>query len=1447
MASLDVIRTLTIRAQTEGTDQAAASVKKLAAEQEGLAAASVKTEKATLSVDAALARTERRYDQEARAAKELARVQQDLNAAREAGRISQQRQNELMAMAIRAHNTAGAAAKQQSQAIQELSTASQGLAGNLGAVGGILARMGPAGLAVAAAVGATVGIFVAASVAALKFAEDMGKLADAADTVGVTVEQLRALQLTAGEVGVSAEQLDTGLGKFAATLGQVRDGNEGAVKSFDRLAPGLAGAVREAKNTEQALNLVFEALRKADAAGAALGAKELFGKQGLGFVRIAGATDSIAELESNINKLDVVTTAQAKGWDQLGDSISKNMKLAGTNVVSSFATPVLGALDAVSTIILELSRTFKLLVSPFADSFDISPLENFRVELQILNFEIQNFGAGKAVTNISDRLFGTSFTAFVSTTIGEIQSLAAAFSALIDIISGAASALKNFATGNFGAVGAATAQVVAGYSQLNSIIFQTGNTAATTSGQVQTLNEVNIQSEKATSESAREWFTFGNSMEKIGNIVPPVSAKINDFGKANDLAAGKVKKTKDEVEKVNPILKELGQVAGQLGGALVTAFLNGDSAAKALNTTLKSISSSAASSAINKLVTGDFTGAAVSGAISLGAAVGSFLFGDDKDEKAQQEAAQKAAEAAKAAAEALQAARDAFAGLSKEIQDFTNTARGTKIGELTEALAAFSDESVKLQQAAIAAQNEPALEAIRQTAAAGMNRFLRQFLNDVDDLISEFGTEGVMQDARQSVRDMMLEFSGLQDSIDEFARRTGADTEILRQKLQTSTFRALVEMLGDTSTQLSETGQEIARLKGIASELDDALVQLGVSAEDAAFIVEARLNVSLRKLGTDLFDPIIREINAFVGGDWINQATDLLARVRQLTADATELGLDTSLIQTFYILSARNIINQNQLVGDSFNALVNMLGLAGAGLKEFNAALESVARTAADIADAILKNEDRLFAATHRSDSLADQLARFDRQAASDRAAEMAAGGQALASLEAAIAAERLNIINDFFAKEADAAKSAADDAAAEAERVRQAQIEAEQRAADERIRILKEAQDFLEGATRRIQEFIDHFLASAESTLPPSQQLASAQQSFATQYAQALAGNRDALSGITSNAQDVIDAARRYYGSSAPGQSIINNLISQLQGLPGLLSPEQFIVDNLTPPIVGVGDTVTDTTTTQTSTLAALLNNLKLAVLSNDAQAIAIALLPLFNQLDTTMDQALSFAEFQAGLGDSISPGILQSIFNELDLNGDQLLQKSELIAVAAQGSNAKLDPIKDNTAAQKDLLQIAADRIAAASSENVLWLSQIWDKITVMIQQQQAMNGYLASIAAWAPGASHAAGGLLQGPLHSAGGIPIAPGHYAEGGEYIMSRRTVASVGVNTLNAMNFGGAANDNIFSAIRGLERSLMRGIAALIETQLESAGIISAPIREGNKLQRSRRGEKKKAA
>ena len=295
---------------------------------------------------------------------------------------------------------------------------------------------------------------------------------------------------------------------------------------------------------------------------------------------------------------------------------------------------------------------------------------------------------------------------------------------------------------------------------------------------------------------------------------------------------------------------------------------------------------------------------------------------------------------------------------------------------------------------------------------------------------------------------------------------------------------------------------------------------------------------------------------------------------------------------------------------------------------------------------------------------------------------------------------------------------------------------------------------------------------------------------------------------------------------------------------MPSQLSPEEFIVEGLKPPIVAIPPAITPPITgaigDQTTTLAILLNNLKLAVSTGDSQAIAIALLPLFEDLDTTMDKALSFDELKAGLGTTFSTGTLRQIFLELDGNGNGLLEKSELIKAATQGTRGEVEDNNTLLGTVTDLLgQIKTSLLLLKSIDlHVQWCDLL-----------QQIHTNTQSIATWQAGSSHAQGGVIGGRSHGMGGVPIV----AEGGEYIVNKHDTAWARP-LLDAINYGhglpmmAPANDNgVVVAIHSLERSLLRGFQAMIAAELEAAGVIAKPAQEANKLTRARRGEKKKVA
>lgn len=1544
MASLDVIRNLTIKAQTVGVDQATSDLKKFAAAEDQVTDATVRQERATTSVDKAFQSLQRRYDQELRAQQDLARVQRTLDMARDQGLVSQQRAGDLMQAAIKYHNQNTQAATGHAQALAALSGEAQGLAGRLGTVGSVLSALGPVGLAAAATVGAiTLGLSKAAE-AALELADRAGKLRDFSETTGFTTLQLQALQKAGADVGLSAEQVTGSLEKFAVQFDQLKTGSGDLYKTLLQINPALAQQAARAQDVTQAWDLLAKAITQADTSQRAVLARQAFGRGGIGTSRLLGATidaGGLSALASQMKQVDQLTDEQIKHWDDLGDAIRRNTAQAQQNVVSTFAGPVLEGMAKFSDELLNISRTVKEtdFSSGFAKFFATLNL-GLAQTIPVLNIVVSGLqtlaALGKSAAAVPsagpsrfDMVFGD--VSQIQGAADKMKAVQQALQAQRDETIRASNASKQYIQALQGtatpaetlkdkilqlnaevAKGEITSdQAAAATGRLNSeFSLNQAKTAVSALGSAATVAEQyslkvqELQQQLSRGEISQQTFNRAVQGLRLDQQIQLMNANVAALGDAatasekynakvaeltQQLTQGKISQDafNRAVANLNPIISTVQDTVSQLGNGLAQAFINGQNAAEAFGNALKSVASSQATTAIKGVVTGLTTGTfdlpsiATSGIVALGASLLSSFFGSSQ--KDQQNEAQAKADADRAAA-LIKQVRDAWAAMADEMAQFVKTAAGGVTGSLRQELDDLREKASKLVAAAAAAGDAAGDAAVQFARAQGELRLTNEFMANFDDTIKALGSQDIAS-ALGDVDQLDQQFKELNDSILAAVEVTGDYNIAVKQQAQLAgaIVSSALALLGTGQDTLSETGKQLADLQTKAAALPKVLEDLGFSAQDAATIINNQLNVALDKLRSDFLGGLVRQVNELQGADFVNQAQDLAAQVAQMRTDAASLGVQTSLIDTFYVLSAQKIVDQNQLTGDSFKTLEQLLGLAGSALHEFDDSVSNTAtvvkRSSDEIARSIESNEDRLFNALHRSDSLQDQLARFDLDAQRQREEEVRAGGEALDSLVKAQEQERLNIVQDYYDQQLQAQLDAQQKAADEAEKARQDQLQAEQQAAEERQRILDEATQFLQGALRKISDWISNFLSGQQSPLSPFQRLQTAQSAFATNYSQALAGNRDALEGITANAQDLVDAVRAYYGSSTAGQTLINQMISQLQALPSLTSPEQFIVDSLTPPI----QDITAATTDQTSTLQAMLNNLITAVNAGDAQSIANALLPVFNSIDTNTSQSIDFSEMVSALGSSFSSGTLASIFQTLDLNGDGQLTQLELIKTATQGTSTNTAPIptslpsvasntdttSSNTAttnsnlntansnlSQANTLQTTANSTLSAIQTAVGFLSSINDfasntnayasNLPGMSTALGTIAGNTSAIAGWQPGSSHELGGLLTGPRHAAGGVPII----AEGGEYIMSRSTVQRVGVGTMNAVNFGGAmpaANDNMFTLMRGLERSLMRGIQALIETQLQAAGMMAKPLQEANKLQRTRRGENKKIA
>jgi hypothetical protein len=1466
MASLDVIRTLTIKARTEGVQQAASDLNKLADAEKNVAQASVQTERATLSVEKAFQRLERQLDGTVRAQAQMAQARKVLDAATAQGLVSQQRAGDLMQMAMRQFNS-GAEATQKYANSQKLARFELiNLSRQLQDVGVSLAS-GQGLFTVAIQQGSQIAdVFQTSGVSLGGFARQVGGM-------------LTPMRLLVGGVGLAAAAI-AGMAKIWAD----------AALQFDNLSKRLdapIGKLQALAGAAQIKGIDTDAFVKGMEQ---FGDQVSLAQQGLGslndLLRINGQTAGtveesffkVADLVKNArNEVDKLNILQAAGlprtqeWVRLMEQGAEGVRKAAEAMGDSGIDPRM----------VQSAREFTEAWNKAWAAFKIT---------------------GLAV--VGDILAGLTSLA---TSAGNFLSDASG------LIPTQASEQRAFTRADEEALIELGRKRLIQMGQTKEASEALGASEKKNADQNKTVTVEQIQAqEKALNLEKQRISMLGN----LATTQQKVRAVEIDIQLAR-LKGVQISKQEEEALKKNAELggqagtklkelkedySEVENAVSNFASTLIHSMLDGATATEALGHALEGLGrqlinigtqdfAKSIGGSIEKLLPSlagaipGFGGLATAG-IGAGISLISKLFSGEDDKKAQ--------EAARKQEEELQRARDAWAAMTQQLKDFNREAAGLAKGALTSTIDTLTGSFNQLAAAAIKAQNFAAYADLLNTFNAAISRLIGDFLKSLPTfnqmLRSEGGLSGATSSAIASVKTFRDSVSGLIDSLRTVGERTGAWALVAEEtaKIQQSAQVAALDMLNvqkKGAQEQSEFAKELSRLMTVSKELQAVMVELGLSAEAAAAAIDEKLTESINALRGQFLEELTRQVNALAGGEWINQAQDLARQVAQMRQDAADLGIQTSLIDTFFVLSAQKIVDQNELTGASFEALVNSLGLAGTSLHEFNDVVEETAnvvkRSMEEIARAIQSNEDRLFLALHRSDSLADQLARFDLQAQREREEEARLGGQAMASLEAALAQERLNIVNDFYAKLLQQQLDAQRKAAEEAERARQKQIEEERRQAEERQRILEEATRFLQGALRRISEWISNFLSGTQSPLSPSARLAQAQSAFQTNYTQALAGNRDALQGITSNAQDLVDAVRAYYGSSAAGQTLINTLLSQLQALPSLVSPEQFIVDELTPPLEDVSTGIED----QSDLLQTLFNNLTIAVQSGSATAIASALLPVFNSIDANTDQAIDLNEMIQALGSSFSSGTLASIFQTLDLNGDGQLSQLELIKTATQGTQTGTTTVATNTSTiptvntntantalstaqavtQLGLINASTALLSSIDTRalSIAGSTASTDTQMVTVAQGTSRIPFVESftselpnirsntgvIAGWAPGSNHEMGGLLTGPRHSAGGIPLGGGHFAEGGEYIMSRKTVSRIGVGPLNAMNFTGASapsNDNMFTLMRGLERNLMRGIKALIDTQLEAAGIIARPIEEQNKLQRTRRGEKKVA-
>ncbi|MHB2205074.1 phage tail length tape measure family protein [Methylobacterium sp. CM6257] len=542
----------------------------------------------------------------------------------------------------------------------------------------------------------------------------------------------------------------------------------------------------------------------------------------------------------------------------------------------------------------------------------------------------------------------------------------------------------------------------------------------------------------------------------------------------------------------------------------------------------------------------------------------------------------------------LQARREAYEQAKPQIEALDKTFLGESIGVVG---AKITDAETQLKQAAKTASDagdSAKANQLVQDYLSYMARVTAMFSDSYEGILGDiqkgFGPDGPFASAVNTVQT-------LGESLKAFV--TDAARLPDPANAQRARAAAVQNALGtlDGPKTLSETQTEIERIQGTAAGLNQVLKDLGLTADQAAQAINDGVTKALANLADKFNTDLDRKINEAKGKSYLNDAADLIKEVASLSEDAASLGQNGSKVSDYFSAAAQKIVDDSQLVGDTFNGLVAAFPQLAGVVHEFSAdstkSVQQLADEAKKLADQIEQRargyEDRYFAAAFPDTTLPQKLEHFDRNAWEEQYAEWQQGGQAINNLLQAQEAERAKLIADYqaaiqerrqsfadrqFAAQVDtttlAGQLAAFDRKAQQERLEEMKaggeairdLEAAQAA--ERLKIIqdfqKQAQTAFDNFSNTIKKFLDSLAAGSNSLLSPQDRLAEAQRQYNEQLALARSGNSDAMGSITTYAQQLLDAGKAFYASSQSFQDIFASVKQTLSALPGQIGLNGFM-----------------------------------------------------------------------------------------------------------------------------------------------------------------------------------------------------------------------------------------------------------------------------------------------
>ncbi|WP_299591703.1 phage tail tape measure C-terminal domain-containing protein [uncultured Microbulbifer sp.] len=230
------------------------------------------------------------------------------------------------------------------------------------------------------------------------FLDATDQLAKMARTVGISVQELQALEHISERAGISTEQLNTALRGFAVRVGEARAGTGSLASSLGRINPLALKNIVNAKNQSEALGALANAISGAkDETDKLAIASAAFGTRNSELVRVFGEgaevlQQTVDETNKKMGAFNTEQTATAERLNDIWADIKKKFKTTVGGAFLDFAAWVEGPMRRIWNGAMQLMNmmaagleTVGTLMSAVAQGGDAVRWDNLKKRLTEIN------------------------------------------------------------------------------------------------------------------------------------------------------------------------------------------------------------------------------------------------------------------------------------------------------------------------------------------------------------------------------------------------------------------------------------------------------------------------------------------------------------------------------------------------------------------------------------------------------------------------------------------------------------------------------------------------------------------------------------------------------------------------------------------------------------------------------------------------------------------------------------------------------------------------------------------------------------------------------------------------------------------------------------------------------------------------------------------------------